>query len=336
SPKRALEGLIARLQLGDVGAQHRPQGFEALRRMEADARALLSDLDGYRERATTGVAIADSASIANYCNDSSAAGLSAHLKSLKLDAAAASMRELQSSLQSQTKSEDVGLIAADLELAAQALNTLIAEFPQWKRKTVTDPRPRRSNAEATSISEEGLMLASDEGPVLIQWTKFSTNPEALNKLFYKRLDRDWTQPERRGVALILNIAATLNAADVITSAFSTPKKLKEKSSAEMIGLFDSAEDWSPKEESIAETRAAAAYLVKAIEYAAASEFGAAESSLRYVLEEFPTSLLVMIISDGTAKGDKATSSEPSPVSEDSKNSAEAPASPNPPAPPNGE
>jgi hypothetical protein len=338
-PKRALEGLIARLQLGDMAVQHRPQGFEDLRRLEADARALLSDLDGYRERATTGAASADSASIANYCHGSSDAGLSAHLKSLRLDAAAARMRELQASLRSQAKGEEIGLIAAELELAAKVLNTLITDFPQWKRKIVTDPRPRRSSAEAASINEEGLTVATSEGSDLIRWTEFSNSPEALNNLFYKRLDRAWTQPERRGVALILNIAATLNSAEVITLAFSAPEKLKAKTSDAMLELFEYPEAWSLREESITHNRAAAAYLVKAIGFAANSEFGAAESSFLYISEEFPTSLLVMLLSDGTETSDTETGDTETGDTESNTNPSpdvEAPAAPNSPASPNGE
>ena len=298
-PKVKLQRLVTRLQNLDPEISYNAEGFEDLRKLEADARALLSDLDRQRDIANSNLTMADEQNIASYCFDRGESGLLTHLRSLNFDVASKRMRELQAVVRSQERAGQVEQLAADLEQAASSFSVLIDEFKNWKRMTVSDPRPRRSSKEAIGAGPEGITLEGDEGDDLVPWSDFSANTDALDKLFFRRLNREWTAEEKVGVALVLNFSSTVTIFDQATESFAATKPLQERELTAWLEAYDKALSWAPNNSSISENRQATKLLFRSLSLADASEWAAAESALLYAAEEHAGSLLVLLLSDGS-------------------------------------
>lgn len=297
--KQALQKIVTRLQLPTTSGLSTPANFEDLRRLEAEARALLSDLDGQRALANNNLALADGVTIASYCHSAAEDGLLAHIRALKLDLAAARLRELEGNIRSRDRRAHIGQLASDLEVASAVMQTLIDSYGDWKRKTVTDPRPRRSSEEAVGIDAEGLTLNSAGDNQFISWESFSANPEALHKLFNKRLSREWTAEEELGVGIILNFSATLNAVEGAKRSFTDPTSLREKRVEEWLEAFELSQEWNEGADCIEQNRSAAKSIFNSLGFAAQSEWAAAEASLRFTSEEYAESLCILLLSDGS-------------------------------------
>jgi serine/threonine-protein kinase len=306
-PKIKLQELVSRLQNLDPEISFNPKGFEDLRKLEAEARALLNDLDRQRGIANSNLSLADEQNIAAYCFDRSENGLISHLRSLNFEVASIRMRELQTAVRSQERAGHIEQLAADLEQAAASFSVLIDEFENWKRNTVSDPRPRRSSKEAIEITSEGLTLEGDEGDDLVPWSSFSTSPGSLDKLFFRRLNREWTETEKTGVALALNFSATVTVFDQSTNSFAAAKPLQDRELSAWLDAYDKAASWAPGNLSITSNRLATEKLFRSLSLANAGEWAAAEGSLRHAAEEHAGSLLVLLLSDGSP-----TQPEPTP------------------------
>jgi serine/threonine protein kinase len=309
--KQGLQTLVDRLQLPTTPALNKPAGYEELRRLEADARALLSDLDGQRALANSSLAVADGATVASYCHSGAEDGLRSHIRSLKLGVAASTLRELEVNVRSSERKAQIDQLATELETASAALQTLIGSYGEWKRKTVTDPRPRRSSEDAIAINADGVTLNSNAGAQLIEWELFSANPDSLNKLFFKRLSREWSTDERLGIATIINFSATLNAFDAATKAFTDPGALKAKKLAALIEDLDLSDDWAEGADCIDQNRAAVKAIFNSLAFASESEWGAAEASLRFTSKEYAGSLFILLLSDGSPPRDPEPATTPS-------------------------
>jgi hypothetical protein len=218
---------------------------------------------------------------------------------LDFDIASKRMRELHSTVQSQERAAHIKALAEELEQAAAAVTALISEFKNWKRTTIIDPRPRRSSKEAVAITAEGLTIDGDDGQEVLPWSSFAANTVALDKLFFRRLDREWTEAEKTGIALTLNFSSTISVLDEATGGFMANKDLDEDELIAWLEPFEKAARWAPGTPSIDQNRRATQSLFRSLSLANAGEWGAAESSLRHITKESAGSLLVLLLSDGS-------------------------------------
>jgi serine/threonine protein kinase len=330
----SLQDLVIRLQLPEFAIENRPLHFEALRQVASEATDLLRNLDTHRDEVVTGLELEDAVSIAKTCH--SAEGIERDLAALQPGEAAAKLETLAGALSTDESRAVISSHASDLRGAAAALLTLSSEFDSWRRKSIDDPRPRRSNTEVLSISADGVQIQGSDGSELIEWSAFADQPGSLHQLFLRRLNRAWTAEEEEGIAALIRHAAILNTLRVTRSGFDDPSELKEKDLERALEGYKPPRSWADKTVQGARLRhelEAATSLTHALGLAAKGQWGSATSTLTHTTRTYPDTLLLLILSDGRGAPESTPEppapNEPTPPGEGLD--PEGPAVPSPPS-----
>ncbi len=329
----SLQDISIRLQLPELAQEERPLHFEELRQVASEAANLLRNLDSHRAEIATGNARDDAKAIAAICHSS----IEPDLAALRHADAASKLEDLAKTLTTEESRAIISAHASDLRAAAGALSTLTTEFDSWRRKAIDDPRPRRSNAEVSSISADGVMIDDSGSEKLIEWSAFADQPDALHQLFNRRLNRDWTPDEEEGIAVILRHAAVLNTLRLTRQGFGASEALKEKDLKRVIEGYEPSKEWAAatiQGERRRHEQNAASSLSKALGFAAEGKWGSATSTLTNVTRTYPDTLLLLILSDGRGAPEEPTGPPPSedPVGPGEGLDPEGPAVPSPPTP----
>ena len=307
-----LQDLVIRLKLPDLPVEERPLHFDELQRLAREATELLRNLDQRRDELVTGRERDDVSAIAAVCHAED--GLEADLAALSPSSAAEKLEALAASLSTEELRAMISSHAADMRAAAAALNALSAELSAWRRNSIADPRPRRSNAEVTAISAAGVEIQGSRGAEQIPWSEFAANPEALHQLFLRRLNRDWTEEESAGIAVLLRNAAVLNALRITRGGFDDPSELKERDLERALSGFDPAAEWAQKgagRDRLGLEREAATSLSQALSLAAQEQWGSATSTLAHTTSAYAGTMLLLILSDGSGSSVSEASEAPS-------------------------
>jgi len=332
----SLQDLVIRLQLPELAQEDRPLHFEDLRRLASEAADLLRNLDSRREELVTGRARDDAQAIAAICHASEA--LEGALSELRPGEAASKLEALAASLSTEESRAVISSHASDMRAAAGALSALSSGFDSWRRRSIADPRPRRGNTEVNSITESGIEIQGSNGAEQIQWSAFADNPGALHQLFLRRLNREWTDSEEEGIAVLLRHAAVLNTLRTSRSGFDDPTELRERDLERVLAAYEPALDWA--EQTIQRDRLlhelnAASSLIQALGLASKEQWGSATSTLTHTTQTYPDTLLLLILSDGRGAPEEppaapSTEEELAPPGEGLD--PEGPAVPSPPSP----
>lgn len=280
-----------------------PMGLEAFEAQTQEIRTRLANLAGHeaefeaeriqRERAMIGETLGKS--------------FESQLSDLALVAAAGSVRAAAGLVRNDVLRKQVELTAADLEVAAQTLDQLLVAWNgnHWRRKAVTDPRATDgTRAEVVGIAPLALLFASDSGaPERIPLGTWSGNTKSLENLFLKRLDRNWTAQESRGIVTLLAVSGTIEALDALGPALGRSSvRLRSKQEQRARVALEEARLWADGDrELLALAERHSGPVLMLIDALRAREEGRlAESAalLQRMIEEERASLLVMILSDG--------------------------------------
>lgn len=281
-----------------------PIGLDAFEAQTQEIRTRLANLAGreaefeaeriQRERALIGQTLGDS--------------FEAQLSGMELLAAAASVRAAAGLVRNDVLRSKVERTASDLDVASKTLDQLILAWNggHWRRKAVTDPRTTDGKrAEVVGVAPpRALLFATESGaPERIPLGTWSGNTKSLENLFLKRLDRNWTAEESRGIVTLLAVSGTIEALDALGPSLGrNAVRLRSKQEERARVALEEARLWAdgdPELLALAERHAGPVLML--IDALRAREEGRwAESAvlLQRMIEEERASLLVMILSDG--------------------------------------
>jgi hypothetical protein len=215
---------------------------------------------------------------------------------------ATTLESLATGLSSPEAKLTITILAEDLHAAAAVLAALISEFEAWQREVITDPRPRRGRADVTAIGPGGIDIKGSNGPERIEWDAFADQPDALHQLFHRRLKRNWTPDEERGIAVLLRHAAALNTLRRTRASFDDPASLKKRDQEKILSAYEPASLWSKdtlQAKLLEQEHAAASSICQAFEFAAKEQWSSATSTLLHARSTYPDTLLLLMLSDGS-------------------------------------
>lgn len=301
----ARDALAAALARTEIPEEVDATGDGAQRVLELrDAlRARLDDLDDEKDRWIAARARRDAATVAEAVRGPS--GLEDELRRFDFEAASTTVAELRAAVGSPDLVAWLDALAADLEGAGNALDVLVDDWKRWRRVSVTDPRGRRTYRDAVGATTEGLRLAVDGDVELVPWSAFAGRTEDLGTLFRGRLDRDYTEDERRAIGALMTLSAVIETASTVERMFAPDSNAKfhEREADQMLAAFDIAREWltdgEPRQRWLRE-REAARWLADALIAASDERWPDAVALLGRLTEESKDSLLVRLFSDGSA------------------------------------
>ncbi|MCA8979546.1 MAG: protein kinase [Planctomycetes bacterium] len=267
-------------------------------------RERLGELEGEREQYITEQLRQDASALATTLAGPD--GVEADLRRFDFAAANAKLSTLQQSVGSDEARDWLTDLSTDVADAGRAFGVLQANWSDWKRKTVPDPRERRTtNREAVGVAPEGLRLQVDGEVQVAPWSAYAGNTDALATLFRERLSRDYSTDERRAIAALLTLSAVIENVITAEEMFIAGRnaKLSERESDRMLAAFESADPWlddATQRERWTRERKAAQDLVAGLLAASQERWTDAVVLLERLSHESSGSLLVRLFSDGTA------------------------------------
>jgi serine/threonine protein kinase len=247
----------------------------------------------------------DQASMATVFSPTGPKSFESLLAQMKLADAAALLDSVLPKLKTPASRLAVQTLSSELKSGAMAHALLVKTFAagEWKRNTLPDPRG--SSKEASSIDKSGVTLGTREGTKVITWDQYSVQPDLVDKLFRNRLDREFTLVEEQGIASLCRVAAVLHALSEADRIL-IPERLRRFETGDvesMLQGFQTANDWAVSDLAVAEANtrelSAATVLGRALLARAEGKPSIASAHLKYLLDSFHDSLLVLLLSDGS-------------------------------------
>ena len=266
-------------------------------------RARLDSLDSLAESFEVEQRIADKRAIGTELG--AASGLVGELARLDFDAAVARFERLDTTLGSADARAWNAALGAKLRAATGALPILSNHWSSWRRTRVSDPRERRGALrEVVSASATGIVLESGGGTEEIPWTAFGADTKALDLLFSKRLDREYTAEEAEAISAMMHFTALAECLQLAGEMFQPNSgAVFTESEAEALPMaFNAALEWatSPEERAAQRRdREASELLGRALFRASEGEWTTAVAGLERLLAEYPETWLVRLLSDGS-------------------------------------
>jgi hypothetical protein len=230
-------------------------------------------------------------------------GLAANLSALDFAAAGARIEALSGSLATEAARSWSARLLARVRAAEKAIPILVSGWDSWRRKTVFDPRERRSSShEALGVTEEGIHLKIRDGQELVPWSAFGGHCHDLNILFAGRLSRDYTAEELESIAALMSLSAVAEAVGHAVEMFEPDSKsvFTAKEQEELPSSFDEATEWCDAQlrAELDREREASVLLASALRNVTESSWAGAASSLQLLIDSYPDTLVVRLLSDG--------------------------------------
>ncbi len=299
-----LAAALARTDLPEEAeGEDAPAGARRILELRDTLRERLDGLDGVRSEYLSQQARDDARALASSL--SGADGLEGALREFDFQAAGALLATLRGSVGSEEATAWLDALTADVADAARAFRILVRDWSQWRRMSVADPRERRTtNREAVGAQADGLRLAVDGSPVLVPWSAWAGNTDALGTLFRERLSRDYTADERRAIAALMSLSAVVEGLEISEEMFVPGRgaKMSDREAEDILEAFEDVEEWLDDEAQRARwrrERRAARTLVQGLLAASEDRLPEAVAMLDRLLRESPASLLVRMLSDGS-------------------------------------
>lgn len=228
------------------------------------------------------------------------------LRRFELAAAAAVARGLVADLRSPAYRAPLGVLADELAAAPTAFAALAEadRAGEWRRRSIVVPGGNRLIAEVRSARGDGLTLDEVGGaPARLQWSDFASDSDALDQLFESRLGRDWTATELAAIATLVRVAAVNEVLAMVEPVFDsgTRARLSPLESRRVDDALGRALEWAERagRTAPAETEQRAADLLRiALRAIDESDWTSATWALERLVDEEPTALLVLVLSDG--------------------------------------
>lgn len=303
--KSKLTAALSRTELPEFPeGEPRSPGAQRIIDLRDILRERLAELDGEREQFITEQLRNDAAALAGSLAGSD--GLEGELRRFDFAAAGTRLSALQANVGSPEAQTWLSELTIDVTEAGAAFEILESNWSNWKRKSVSDPRERRTaNREAVGVTSGGLRLQVDGSVEDVPWAAFVGHTEELDSLFHERLSRDYSAEERRSIAALLLLSAIVENVITAEEMFiqSRNAKLSDREALKMLESFSAVEDWLDDErqrERWQLEKHAADDLVAGLLAASQERWTDAVVLLERLSNESATSLLVRLFSDGSA------------------------------------
>jgi hypothetical protein len=280
--------------------------LEALAALATDLRERGEGVDAERKGFLAAQIDADRAKVAQGMGG--AKGLEAELAALNFAAVAQRLEQLESTLATEDARSLVHKLADDNRRARAALRMLAAEYGTgaWRRKQVADPsNTRLTMRETLAADERGLSLDTDGSAALVPWSAFGGKPRELHILFHERLSRSYSAEELLGIEALVRTAAIVAAVDGASEMFEPDRGARFDAGElrELGEFFDWGRTWAQQagvSDAYEREVAASALLGRSLLDASDGAWSASVSGIERLLKNYPDSLLVRLLSNGTA------------------------------------
>jgi Protein kinase domain/FHA domain len=280
-----------------------PAGADRLRTLADGAR---TKKDGAAELETTFLTEqvqADRTAMAKALGG--AQGLEHELATCDFAAAEQRLLGLQARLRTPAARARIAPWLEDVVAAREALHLLVStwEAGSWKRRTVR--LPDGSAGDVIGAAPGGLRFQADDNASLMPWSAFGGHPDVLDNLYRARLDRDWSREELTRIAALLRLQAVVQAAADAGQLLSpgSTARFSTGEAEDLAKALDRAEAWATRggdPSAIDRERAAIKVLSQALLAVSGKRWSEATGRLERLLKEHDDSLLVALLSDGSA------------------------------------
>ena len=303
--ERELAELMPVLELPDFPPGEGPGGVAELFEIGRIARERLKNLEllhgQFVDRRTKDDRLAIARSFGG------ASGLESEIRSLDLAAAKERLAGLEAETASPEAKELVRALLADVQGAEAALATLGREYSAWRRKSFTASRGGKTvSRNAVGADASGILAEGDGGVVEhVPWSTFGGDDRELSKLFAERLTREWTPEETRGIAALIRLTAVVEAVSRASKMLDATRRFNftEADEHEMMESFAQARSWAERAGTAAQVereRQATLMLALACRKMTDKSWATAAVTVEELLERYPDTLVVRLLSDGTA------------------------------------
>ena len=231
-------------------------------------------------------------------------GLEAELGRMDFIAARARLEALLPVLTLDANRRWIESLAAEVELARGALSFIADEYPRWRRKTVADPRSRRSvKREVIGAGADGLRVDMGGSTESIPWSDFGARTRELDFLFSERVSRAYSREQATAVAAVVKLCAVVDAAHQAAEMFNLETKaiFTKKEAADLRETLELAAAWAREAGSPQRCEgelAACDLLATVLAQASEKTWSGAFASSQRLLRDHGETLLVRLLSDG--------------------------------------
>ena len=318
----ALVGLVDIPELGAIS--QRAQGtLDRMRALAQEARNRLSAFESIQAERKHALLLADRAATAS--GFGGAKGLERELQNLDFPSARRRIEATLAQLSTEVARASMEPLLIELEQAELARQSLLQAWSSggWRRKTILLPEDMGRSGEVQAIDASGLAITSKEA---LPWSKLMRVPRSVSSLFQTRLERSWSEEELAGIAVIVRLSCLLAVVEGANDSLLPRQRSRftERKEEALLDHFRYAEEWLKELDGDQRLRAsqqyqserdAAGVLARALRATAEDRVVEAAALLARLLDEFDGTLLVRLLSDGTAW--RIASQSPPPQAEES-------------------
>jgi pSer/pThr/pTyr-binding forkhead associated (FHA) protein/tRNA A-37 threonylcarbamoyl transferase component Bud32 len=304
--QRKLTELLPLFDLPDFAPGQGPAGIEPLYEMGRTARERLKNLELLRGRYTAKQSQDDAREIASGFGGPD--GLEREIRTLDLAAAQSRLERLSGKVASSAAQSFVKDLATDAERGEAMLAAVGREYATggWRRKAVSDPRDKRNPVRtAVGADAQGVAVEGEGGAVdRVPWSAFGGNTKELSRLFWERLNREYTPDEARAIVALLRMTAVVEALERASKMLDPARRANftEANARDVGECFAPLQQWIQKlgsEALCAREAKAATLLAQVLAQTTDGAWSVAVAGTERLLDEYQDTLLVRLLSDGS-------------------------------------
>jgi hypothetical protein len=305
--QQKLTDLVRAFELPDFAPGTAPAGVDEFFEIGRAARERLKNLELLRGHFTEKQSQESALQVAQGFGGPS--GLERDLRTLDMEAARARLAPLAAKLPPGAAQTLVNEILADCEHGAAALAMVGREYSTggWRRKTINDPRDKKNSARTAVGADANGVVCEGEGGAIetVPWSAFGGNAKEVSKLFWERTVREYTPEEVRAIAGLVRMSAVIEALDRTSKMFDRTRRsnFTEGNARDLADCFTPLQQWIQKlgnGGSLAREAAAAAVLGQVLGQTSEGAWSVAVAGTERLLAEYEDTLLVRLLSDGSA------------------------------------
>jgi hypothetical protein len=171
---------------------------------------------------------------------------------------------------------------------------------EWRRRSIALPGQKREVREVVAIDDRGFVFGTQAGTDIVPLAAFAGATDLVQALVDARLVREWSPSERRTIAAALVATALVEGARAARPALDGGS-VDAGTAEALAAALERARGWLADEDSDLAAELAALDALEVLLGALASgDAGRAAFACDVVLEQHARTLLVAVLSDGTA------------------------------------